>query len=100
MLVRVNSMHPRVCTVRTTSVTRIYNWIVPVLSFTVAGWGGSVTDRGKPSGRAMGSEEERLLETQLELQLHEQRDSVTALKDAITSDPANPELLEVCPFPI
>ncbi|XP_015884205.1 zinc finger CCCH domain-containing protein 22 [Ziziphus jujuba] len=43
----------------------------------------------------MGSEEERLLETQLEDQLHEQKDSLTALKDAIASDPNNPELLEI-----
>ncbi|GMY29135.1 zinc finger CCCH domain-containing protein 22 [Fagus crenata] len=43
----------------------------------------------------MGSEEERVLENQLELQLQEQRDSVTALKEALASDPANPELLTV-----
>lgn len=44
----------------------------------------------------MGSEEEeRLLENQLELQLHEQRDSLTALNDAIASDPTNSELLAV-----
>ncbi|XP_054819435.1 zinc finger CCCH domain-containing protein 18-like [Prosopis cineraria] len=43
----------------------------------------------------MASEEERHLETQLELQLQEQRDSLSALNDALVSDPANPELLAV-----
>lgn len=44
----------------------------------------------------MGSEEERVLENQLELQLHEQRDSLTAIDHALLLDPTNPELLEVC----
>ncbi|KAF7815879.1 Zinc finger CCCH domain-containing protein 18 [Senna tora] len=43
----------------------------------------------------MASEEERLLETQLELQLQEQRDSISALNQALLSDPNNPELLAV-----
>lgn len=43
----------------------------------------------------MGSEEERVLEEQLELQLQEQRDSLSAIDHAILSDPSNPELLAV-----
>ncbi|CAJ1964049.1 unnamed protein product [Sphenostylis stenocarpa] len=46
-------------------------------------------------GEAMGSEEERVLENQLELQLQEQRDSLSAIDQAILSDPTNPELLAV-----
>jgi len=45
--------------------------------------------------RGMGSEEERVLENQLELQLHEQRDSLTAIDHALLLDPTNSELLEV-----
>ncbi|KAI4307962.1 hypothetical protein L6164_031086 [Bauhinia variegata] len=41
----------------------------------------------------MGDEEERLLEQQLELQLQEQKESLSAIKEALASDPANPELL-------
>ncbi|KAL7001761.1 hypothetical protein U1Q18_002909 [Sarracenia purpurea var. burkii] len=43
----------------------------------------------------MAYEEERLLEGQLEFQLQEQRNSIAALKDALASDPTNPELLPV-----
>lgn len=43
----------------------------------------------------MADEEERVLENQLEQQLNEQRDSLTALNDAVASDPFNPELQEV-----
>ncbi|KAJ1380419.1 zinc finger CCCH domain-containing protein 18 [Sesbania bispinosa] len=43
----------------------------------------------------MGSEEERVLEKQLELQLHEQRDSLSAIDQALLSDPTNTELLAV-----
>ncbi|OIW14452.1 hypothetical protein TanjilG_19500 [Lupinus angustifolius] len=43
----------------------------------------------------MGSEEERVLENQLELQLQEQRDSLSAIDHAILSDPSDPELLAV-----
>jgi len=46
-------------------------------------------------GVAMGSEEERVLENQLELQLQEQRDSLSAIDQALLSDPTNPELLAV-----
>ncbi|CAK7353996.1 unnamed protein product [Dovyalis caffra] len=41
------------------------------------------------------AEEERALENQLELQLQEQKESLDALSDALTSDPSNPELLSV-----
>ena len=40
-------------------------------------------------------EEERALENQLELQLLEQQDSLSALNDTLASDPSNPELLSV-----
>ncbi|XP_038886257.1 zinc finger CCCH domain-containing protein 22 [Benincasa hispida] len=43
----------------------------------------------------MASDEERALEHQLEVQLHEQRESLAALQDALASDASNPELLEV-----
>ncbi|ESW18515.1 hypothetical protein PHAVU_006G047900 [Phaseolus vulgaris] len=43
----------------------------------------------------MGSEEERVLENQLELQLQEQRDSLSAIDQALLSDPTNLELLAV-----
>jgi len=46
-------------------------------------------------GVAMGSEEERVLENQLELQLQEQRDSLSAIDQALLSDPTNLELLAV-----
>jgi hypothetical protein len=44
----------------------------------------------------MGSEEERVLENQLELRLHEQKDSLSAIDHALLIDPTNSELLEVC----
>ncbi|KAK3210782.1 hypothetical protein Dsin_015488 [Dipteronia sinensis] len=40
-------------------------------------------------------EEERILENQLEQQLEEQRDSLSALNEALESEPTNPELLAV-----
>ncbi|KAK7287547.1 hypothetical protein RIF29_00828 [Crotalaria pallida] len=43
----------------------------------------------------MGSEEKRVLENELELQLQEQRDSLSAIHQALFSDPSNPELLAV-----
>jgi len=46
----------------------------------------------------MGSEEERVLENQLEFQLQEQRDSLSAINDALLSDPTNSELLAVPPL--
>jgi len=46
-------------------------------------------------GVAMGSEEERVLENQLEFQLQEQRDSLSAIDQALLSDPTNLELLAV-----
>ncbi|KAE8682544.1 Zinc finger CCCH domain-containing protein 18 [Hibiscus syriacus] len=41
------------------------------------------------------ADEERVLEDQLELQLNEQRDSLSALNDALASDPFNPQILAV-----
>ncbi|XP_052110193.1 zinc finger CCCH domain-containing protein 18 [Arachis duranensis] len=43
----------------------------------------------------MGSEEEKVLEKQLEHQLQEQRDSLSAIDDALLADPSNTELLAV-----
>ncbi|CAI0376590.1 unnamed protein product [Linum tenue] len=43
----------------------------------------------------MASEEEKALENELEEQLQELRDSLTALNDALASDPSNSELLSV-----
>ncbi|KAJ8767400.1 hypothetical protein K2173_017444 [Erythroxylum novogranatense] len=43
----------------------------------------------------MGSEEERVLENQLEIQLQEQKDLLSALGDALAVDPSNLELLSV-----
>ncbi|MBA0745025.1 hypothetical protein Gogos_007616 [Gossypium gossypioides] len=43
----------------------------------------------------MADEEERVLENQLELQLKEQRESLSALGDALASDPFNPQILAV-----
>ncbi|XP_045824342.1 zinc finger CCCH domain-containing protein 18-like [Trifolium pratense] len=43
----------------------------------------------------MGSEEERVLENQLELQLNEQKDSLSAIDHALLIDPTNSELREV-----
>ncbi|KAI9072647.1 hypothetical protein K1719_028758 [Acacia pycnantha] len=43
----------------------------------------------------MASEEERHLETQLELQLQEQRDSLSAINEPLVSDSSNLELLAV-----
>ncbi|MED6168505.1 hypothetical protein PIB30_012232 [Stylosanthes scabra] len=43
----------------------------------------------------MVSEEEKVLEEQLDHQLQEQRDSLSAVDDALLSDPSNPDLLAV-----
>ncbi|PRQ26862.1 putative transcription factor C3H family [Rosa chinensis] len=40
----------------------------------------------------MGSEDERVLENQLDIQLQEQKDSLATLNHALVSDPNNPEL--------
>lgn len=58
----------------------------------------TVASRRRLWATTMADEEERLLETQLEQQLQEQRDSFSALKDALASDPSNPDLLAVRPF--
>ncbi|KAE8735912.1 Zinc finger CCCH domain-containing protein 22 [Hibiscus syriacus] len=41
------------------------------------------------------ADEERVLEDQLVLQLNEQRDSLSALNDALACDPFNPQILAV-----
>lgn len=43
-------------------------------------------------------EEERVVEEQLQFQLQEQKDSLSAVADALSSDPSNAELLSVGPF--
>ncbi|GFS41944.1 zinc finger (CCCH-type) family protein [Actinidia rufa] len=43
----------------------------------------------------MADDEERVLEEELELQLQEQRDSLSAIEDALAYDPSNPELVPV-----
>lgn len=48
----------------------------------------------------MANEEERLLETQIELQLYEQKESLSAIQDALTFDSLNSELLSVILFSI
>lgn len=44
-------------------------------------------------------EEERVLEGQLEIQLHEHRQSLSAISHALLSDPTNSELLAVLSLP-
>lgn len=43
----------------------------------------------------MADEEERVLENLLELQLQEQRESLSTINDALASEPKNTELLAV-----
>lgn len=43
----------------------------------------------------MADEEERVLENLLELQLQEQRESLSTINEALASDPSNTELLAV-----
>lgn len=47
----------------------------------------------------MASEEDKALEDLLDYQLKDQRESLSAIEEALASDPSNPELLSVTSLP-
>lgn len=47
----------------------------------------------------MASEEDKALEDLLDYQLKDQRESLSAIEEALASDPSNPDLLSVTSLP-